>query len=65
MKKKIVKKEITLDDIYRKLQNIEDMVLKDINKPGTIQFPTIMPPQNSNLHYHGQMPCYRNPCIWC
>lgn len=20
---------------------------------------------NPNLHYHGQMACYQNPCYWC
>jgi|APSaa5957512493_1039668.scaffolds.fasta_scaffold108568_2 hypothetical protein len=20
---------------------------------------------NPNLHYHGTLPCYNNPCVWC
>lgn len=20
---------------------------------------------NPNKHYHGQIPCYNNPCYWC
>lgn len=22
-------------------------------------------PNNPNLHYHGAIPCYQNPCVWC
>ena len=24
-----------------------------------------LPINNPNLHYHGQMPCWNNPCYWC
>lgn len=29
--------------------------------PPTQYFPLV----NLNLHYHGQIPCYNNPCVWC
>tara|TARA_R110000868_G_scaffold114344_3_gene306440 strand:- start:5504 stop:5740 length:237 start_codon:yes stop_codon:yes gene_type:complete len=35
--------------------------------PSTTTMPLTIPamPPNPNLHYHGTMPCYQSPCVWC
>lgn len=39
------------------------------NKPADIHYyPNPVMPlvnNNPNLHYHGNSPCYNNPCVWC
>lgn len=27
--------------------------------------PMLLYGYNPNLHYHGSIPCYNNPCYWC
>jgi len=64
------KKETKLQELERRIKYLED-----VSKP---QLPSYTPPypqpyipqgpinpHNPNLHYHGTMPCYNNPCIWC
>lgn len=45
--------------------------LKERAEKNTTYTPIYYPPQtvslppNPNLHYHGEIPCYKNPCVWC
>ena len=57
------KKESKLQELERRIAALE---VRPYDFGGYIYYPAPMQvPQNPNLHYHGQMPCYQNPCNWC
>lgn len=59
-----MKKKTKLQELEERIQKLErEMGNKTIIIPN---YPPVnLPANNPNLHYHGSMPCYNNPCVWC
>lgn len=58
-----MKKETKLEELERRIIALEQ---RPYEFAGYRYIP--QPQQNfphPNLHFHGQMPCYQNPCVWC
>jgi len=64
MKKKIIKKETKLQELERRIKDLENNRLIFVQNPNP---PIVFPPPlyDQNLHYHNGQPCRNNPCIWC
>lgn len=60
----------TWPEIYAEIGRLKEQasrppqVVKEL-WPNTNPTPLHYPEKNPNLHYHGTMPCYQNPCFWC
>ncbi len=52
-----------------KVKELEKRIEELEKRPQVMPYyPPVFQPQqptNPNLHYHGQMPCWNNPCYWC
>lgn len=57
----------------QKIEELEKRIAELEKRPVYIPYqPIVYPPSqipqlpvHPNLHYHGQLPCYQNPCYWC
>ena len=50
---------------HLKIHKLDEQQVINIQPNYPIYNPIQILPNNPNLHYHGSMPCYNNPCIWC
>ena len=49
--------------LENKIIELEKRIIELEKKP--LYIPQYQPNfNNPNLHYHGSMPCYQNPCYW-
>lgn len=63
MKPKAQKKKETPTEQY--LREILELLRAKNSQPIYPPYTPNYQPQNPNLHYHGGIPCYQNPCVWC
>lgn len=54
-------KDKKIKELEERIEALEKQSKTIILNPHTI--PSI-PYNNQNLHYHGNTPCWNNPCIW-
>jgi len=62
------KKFNTIDIMEEEIKELKKRIEELEKRPQIIPYypPTqYFPLVNLNLHYHGQIPCYNNPCVWC
>lgn len=60
VQQEIKKHEEAIVELRKKLPNNTN-----VYQGGWILTSPVYPVNNPNLHYHGQSPCYNNPCVWC
>lgn len=58
-------KKLTLEQKIDKLIELMESQNNKVSLPYIPYVPVQMPPHlGQPLHYHGQIPCWNNPCVW-
>jgi ribosome biogenesis GTPase A len=62
----LTKKLARIEEIERNIEELKKLqTLLPFHYYPPIQYIPYTPPAyNPNIHYHGSIPCYNNPCVW-
>lgn len=57
--------EEEIKELKKRIEELEKRpIITPIYQPiQYLPYPNLLQP-NPNLHYHGSVPCYNNPCVW-